>query len=157
MPLLALYYLGGNKMDESLVVSDEVQTLFPACMKIVSARVIKLYEEFYLFLNDNCGDTYIFKIIQCIKPSEEIKDIIQGLVNSYAAWFNFEGRLFITPNRIVIIWLSTFRKCVGCSTKEQCAACLWAAMCTLASCFPQLFPARILWAFTNIWVRCLPK
>lgn len=65
--------------------------------------------------------------------------MVIGIVTSYAAWFDFGGVLFQSPYRIGLVWLTTFRRCIGCSTKEQCAACIMAAMNTIASFFPHLY------------------
>ena len=79
--------------------------------------------------------------------------MIKGIIGSYFAWFDFGGVLFPSPYKIGLIWVTTFRKCVGCSTKEQCAACIWAAINTIAACFPNILPAKLVWGSANVWVR----
>lgn len=140
-------------MDKSLIVSDEVRTLVPACLKAISSKVIDLFGDMYVFLKTNCGSTLLFKVIQYFKPSEDAKDIILGIVGSYGAWFDFGGVFFPSSYKIGAIWLTTFRRCVGCSTREQCTACIWAAMNSIAACFPNLFPAKVVWSSANYWVR----
>lgn len=60
-------------MDKSLIVSDEARTLVPACFKVVAYKVIDLFGNMYVFLETNCGDTFLFKVIQYFKPLEETK------------------------------------------------------------------------------------
>lgn len=107
----------------------------------------------YVFLETNYGNTLIFKVVHYLKPSEEMKDKILGIIGSYGAWTDLEGTLFPYPYKIGMIWVATFRKCVGCSTKEQCAVCIWAAINTIAACFANFLPAKIMWGVTNVWVR----
>jgi hypothetical protein len=127
--------------------------MVPACLKAISYKVIDLFGDLYVFLETNCGYTLLFKVIQYFKPLEDAKEMIKGIVSSYSAWFDFGGVLFPSPYKIGLIWVATFRKCVGCSTNEQCAACIWAALNTIAASFPSLFPAKVVWFSANFWVR----
>ena len=140
-------------MDKSLIVGDEARTLIPACFKVIGYKVIDLFGDMYVFLETNCGTTLLFKVIQYFKPSKGAKDIILSIVSSYAAWFDFGGVLFPSPYKIGSIWLTTFKRCVGCSTKQQCTACIMAAIHTIASCFPSLLPVKLVWTSANVWVR----
>ena len=78
-------------MENALVASDGAKTLVPACLKVASYKVIELFEGMYLFLETNCGNTYLFKVIHYFKPSENTKEMILGIIGSYGAWFDFEG------------------------------------------------------------------
>ena len=140
-------------MDKSLIVSDGVKTVIPACLKAISYKVIDIFGDIYVFLETNCGSTLLFKVIQYFKPSEDVKDMIRGIICSYGAWFDFGGVLFPSPYKIGLIWVTTIKRCIGCSTKEQCAACIWAAINTVVAFFPNLLPAKIVWTSANIWVR----
>ena len=127
--------------------------MVPACLKAISYKVIELFGDMYVFLETNCGSTLLFKVIQYFKPPENVKEMIQGIIASYGVWFDFEGVLFPSPYKIGLIWVATFRKCIGCSTREQCAACIWAGINTIVTCFPTLLPPKIVWGLTNVWVR----
>lgn len=140
-------------MDKGVIVNDGVKTLVPAGLKAISYKVIDLFGDMYVFLETNCGSTLLFKGIQCFKPSENVKEMILGIVGSYGAWFDFGGVLFPSPYKIGLIWVTTFQRCFGCSTRQQCVLCFWVALNTIAVCFPNILPAKIVWSSANIWVR----
>jgi len=140
-------------MDNSLIAGDGAKIMVPACLKAISYKVIDLFGDMYVFLETNCGSTLVFKVIQYFKPTEDVKELIKGIISSYGAWLDFGGVLFPSPYRIGLVWLATFWKCVGCSIKKQCAACILAAINTIAACFPNILSAKIVWLSANIWVR----
>lgn len=72
-------------MDNSLIAGDGAKIMVPACLKAISYKVIDLFEDMYVFLETNCGSTLIFKVIQYFKPTEDVKELIKGIISSYGA------------------------------------------------------------------------
>ena len=140
-------------MENAVSLKKDTDTLLPACIKIATRRIIKLCDEFYLFVENEYGDIYIFKILSYVSPSDETKDMIESIFSGYSAWLNFEGALFPSPIKVGIVWIATLRKCMGCTTKEICVTCIIAAVNTIASCFPNLIPAKIMLYFSGLLIR----
>ena len=139
-------------MENSLALSESCKALIPAGLKAIAYKVVDIGGEFYVFLETNCKNTFVFKVVQYFGPFDETKELIKDIISGYSAWFDFRGTLFPSPYRIGLIWLGTFRSCVGCSTKEQCLVCLWAALNTILAFLPGTFPPRIMYYLANFWV-----
>ena len=92
-------------MDQSRLVGDAAKMIFPAGLKVISYKVVDLFGDLYVFLETNCGETLLFKVVQYFTPLS--KEIVKDILTSYGAWFDFEGLLFPSPYRIGLIWMTT--------------------------------------------------
>ena len=140
-------------MEKAVSITSELDPFVPVCVKVAAHKIIEVCGQFYFYVENVYGDTYLFKIILYVKPSQTTKEMIESILGGYMAWFKFEGNAFPSPFRIGIIWITTFKKCIGCSTKEMCADCILAAINTFASCFPGLLPPKVMWYFSGILSR----
>ena len=138
-------------MNNALATSETVNTIAPAGLKAIGYKVVDICGELYVLFESKYQGTLIFKIIHYLEPTEDIKNVIKDIISGYSAWYRFEGTFFPSPFRVGMIWLGTIKKCIGCSTVEQCFLCVWAAINTVASCFPYL-PPRTMYLLTNFFI-----
>ena len=72
-------------MKKTVSFTKDIDALLPACIKIVTHRIIEVCDQFYLFIENVYGDTYLFKIVSYVKPSEQTKETIENILGGYAA------------------------------------------------------------------------
>ena len=140
-------------MEKAVSITSELEPFVPVCVRVAAHKIIEVCGQFYFYVENAYGESYLFKIISYVKPSEATKEMMESILGGYLAWFKFEGNLFPSPLRIGIIWITTFKKCRSCSTKEMCAACILAGINSVASFFPALFPPKVMWYFSGILSR----